>query len=374
MPSKLTTVEFAHQLDNTGAKVVLSHPAKLDIVLEAAESLRFPRNRIFQFSDTKQADRHGVKDWSALLASPDSVSSWTWPELTAQEARTTVATVNYSSGTTGLPKGVRISHANLIANVEQSTVVHFEGVDTSKPDNWVGFLPLYHAFGQLWTILMASRLRAPNYILSAFSFEGFFSAVQRYRPRFLQVVPPIIVMLAKRPDAKNYDISSVEWILCGAAPLKQELQNEVSQRFNLQIKQGWGMTEVTCGGISTPNSVQDRTGSVGKLLPGTEAKLLDEKGGFAEVGEPGELFVRGPQVCLGYWRNEEASRETLSSDGWLKTGDVAVHDPKSDLFWIVDRKKELIKVNGLQVAPAELEALLLENDDVADAAVVGITV
>lgn len=365
--------EFAHQLDNTGAKVVLAHPGKLDIVVEAAESLRFPRDRIFQFADTAQPDRHGVKDWSNLLAAPEDVTSWKWPELTPQEARTTVATVNYSSGTTGLPKGVRISHANLIANVEQSTKVHFDGVDTSKPDNWVGFLPLYHAFGQLWTILLASRHRAPNYILTAFSFEGFFSAVQRYRPRFLQVVPPIIVMLAKRPDAKNYDISSVEWILCGAAPLKLELQNEVSKRFNIHIKQGWGMTEVTCGGITMPNYSDDRTGSIGVLLPSTEAKLLDEAGSIAAVGEPGELYVRGPQVCLGYWRNEQATKETLSSDGWLKTGDVAVYEPKNKHFWIVDRKKELIKVNGLQVAPAELEALLLENDDVADAAAVGIT-
>jgi acyl-coenzyme A synthetase/AMP-(fatty) acid ligase len=143
-------------------------------------------------------------------------------------------------------------------------------------------------------------------------------------------------------------------------------------RFNVVIAQDWGMTETTCAGIMIPGTMVDETGSIGYLLPNTQAMLVDEDGKEV-IGEgPGELWVRGPQMLLGYWQNEQATKESTTEEGWFKTGDVAVC--KEGKFWIVDRKKELIKVNGLQVAPAELEAVLLEHPDVADAAVVGITV
>ena len=180
-------------------------------------------------------------------------------------------------------------------------------------------------------------------------------------------------MLAKRPEVAKYDISSITSILVGAAPLKSDLQNEVMKRFNIVVIQGWGMTETTCVGIMIPGNTKDLTGSIGYLIPNTEAQLLDEDGKEVTAdGEPGELWLRGPQILLEYWRNPEATKESKTRDGWFKTGDVAVR--KDQTWWIVDRKKELIKVNGLQVAPAELEATLLENEDVADAAVVGIVV
>lgn len=206
-------------------------------------------------------------------------------------------------------------------------------------------------------------------------------------------------MLSKRPETAKYDLSSVTDVLCGAAPLSKELQNECMRRFGMQINQGWGMTEVTCGAIHVPGGVNDDSGSVGQLDPNTECKLLDDDGKEVGAGEPGEMYVRGPQVCLRYWRNEEATRESIDGEGWLRTGDVAVVN-KGGWFWIVDRKKvffpffsfslfplpftilsltsipsvkELIKVNALQVAPAELEAVLLEHEHIADAAVVGIT-
>ena len=177
-------------------------------------------------------------------------------------------------------------------------------------------------------------------------------------------------MLAKRPETAGYDLSSLKGMLCGAAPLSRELQNLISRTFNVEVKQGWGMTEVTCGSIiqRTPSD----SGTVGELIPNTECKLLDDDGSEVSYDTPGEVFIRAPNVCLGYFKNDVATKEALSSDGWLKTGDVAIVN-KGGLFWIVDRKKELIKVNALQVAPAELEAVLLEHDDIADAAVVGIT-
>lgn len=178
-------------------------------------------------------------------------------------------------------------------------------------------------------------------------------------------------MLDKRPETSKYDLSSVENILCGAAPLSRELQNTIQRKFNLNVVQGWGMTEVTCGAIHVPGGRTDDSGSVGMLDPNCECKVLDDDGNLVGPGQPGEMHVRGPNICLGYWKNEQATRESLTADGWLKSGDVVV--VRDNSFWIVDRKKELIKVNALQVAPAELEAVLLEHDAIADAGVVGIT-
>ncbi|KAH6663262.1 4-coumarate-CoA ligase [Plectosphaerella plurivora] len=372
-----TASELQHQMENTAAKLVLTHPSKLADVLTAADAAGLPRNRIFQFSDTHCLASHAVPDWGAMLAPPDEAASYQWPALSPSEAATTIATINYSSGTTGLPKGVCVSHRNLLANVEQTVVMRYAGrpfaPDDHPPERWVGFLPLYHAYGQLYTMLMAIRLKVPVYIMREFRYDDFLAAIARYRITSLQVAPPILVMLAKRPETARHDLSSVRDVLCGAAPLSRDLQNECQRRFNLQINQGWGMTEVTCGALHVPGGVRDDTGSVGQLDPNSECRLVDDDGRDAGIGQPGEMLVRGPQVCLGYWRNEAATRECLDADGWLRTGDVAVCDDKG-YFWIVDRKKELIKVNALQVAPAELEAILLENEHIADAAAVGITV
>jgi 4-coumarate--CoA ligase len=224
--------------------------------------------------------------------------------------------------------------------------------------------------GQLYHCLIATKLGIPVYIMKKFAYEEFLHVIQTYRITHLQVAPPILIMLDKRPETWKYNLRSLENILCGAAPLSKELQNTIKRRFNVNVVQGWGMTEVTCGAIHVPGGRHDDSGSVGLLDPNCECKLLDDDGVPVEPGQPGEMYVRGPNICLGYWRNEQATKESLDKEGWLKTGDVAI--VRGDSFWIVDRKKELIKVNALQVAPAELEAVLLEHDDIADAGVVGI--
>ncbi|TIC90915.1 putative 4-coumarate--CoA ligase 3 [Colletotrichum higginsianum] len=372
-----TVPELVHQMTNTAAKVVLAHPAYIKRILEAVDKSNIPRSRVFQFSENENESRDGVPDWRQMLGSPTQADSYRWPELDAEESTRTIATINYSSGTTGLPKGVCVSHYNLIANVEQTIFMRYAEKPYSfarRPqERWIGFLPLYHAYGQLYAILMAMRLSIPIYVMKEFRYEDFLFAVSKFRITTLQVAPPVLVMLSKRPETARYDLSSVKEMLCGAAPLSRELQNECQRRFSMQINQGWGMTEVTCGGIVVPGGVKDDNGSVGKLIPNCECKLIDDEGKEVGFGQPGELCIRGPNICLGYWRNETATRETLDQDGWLKTGDVAVCNEEG-YFWIVDRKKELIKVNALQVAPAELEAVLLENEHVADAAVVGIAI
>lgn len=331
-----------HQIKNTESKVILAHPTMVETALAAAAKAGVPSSRIFQFSDSFSSPIQGVKDWTTVVATVDEGERYVWNKLTAVQSRTTVATINYSSGTTGPPKGVCISHYNLIANVEQTIYMRFlekPYTHATRPqERWIGFLPLYHAYGQLYTILMAVKLKVPVYVMKQFVYRDFLQAVQDYKITTLQIAPPILVMLAKRPETSEFDISSVQDVLCGAAPLSKELQNECMARFGFNIAQGWGMTEVTCGAIHLPGGRRDDTGSVGELDPNCECMLLDDDGREVGIGEPGELYIRGPNVCLGYWKNDTATAESISPDKWLRTGDVGVIDGTGS-FWIVDRKK-----------------------------------
>jgi 4-coumarate--CoA ligase len=264
-----------------------------------------------------------------------------------------------------------ISHQNVIANCEQSIFMRDREQSyspSSHPEErWLGFLPLYHAYGQLWSIVAAARTLSPCYFMRVFNYAKFLENIQN-GVTHIQTAPPVLVMLAKRPETKNYDLSSLKNILCGAAPLSKELQNEVSERLHLKVVQTWGMTEVTCSSLHVPGGRDDRSGSVGYIDPNCSMKLIDDVGKEVGPNQRGEIHVKGPNICMGYWRNERATQETFDDEGFLKTGDVAVRDEEGR-HWIVDRKKELIKVKGFQVAPAELEALLLEHEHVADAAV-----
>ncbi|KAK5003756.1 hypothetical protein LTR28_009779, partial [Elasticomyces elasticus] len=372
--------ETVFQIQNTGARLILVEPAFIKTVLEAADKAGFPRERIFLFSDVECEPIEGVQDWRSMIGSVQASQNWQWRRMSPEESKTRTAVLNYSSGTTGLPKGVMISHQNVIANVEQSLFMRDleQPYHPSQPnpqpkpaERWLGFLPLYHAYGQLWSITAAAKTLTPCFFMRAFNFAKFLQHIQTHRVTHIQTAPPVLVMLAKRPETQSYDLGSLVNILCGAAPLSKELQNEVSARCGLKVVQTWGMTEVTCSCLHVPGGIDDRSGSVGHIDPNSEMKLLSDEGVEVGAGERGEIHVRGPNVCLGYWRNEAATRDSFDAEGFLRTGDVAVRDERG-WYWIVDRKKELIKVKGFQVPPAELEAVLLEHDHVADAAVVAL--
>ena len=393
-------VELAYQIQDLSPRIILVHPGLVKTAQSAAKIAGLPRERLYRFDDEAIGSHDGVQDWRSFLGTPQEAEKYQWKKLDPEASKRTLATVNFSSGTTGLPKGVMITHQNMIANVEQTIFMRSLGkdADAQPQQRWIGLLPLYHAYGQLYTCLMATKCSIPVFIMKSFVFEEFLRVIETHRITHLHLVPPILIMLSKRPETAKYDLSSITQLGAGAAPMSSELQNICAKRFKMNVSQGWGMTELTCGGLMSPPAVEDPTGSVGILLPNCEAKLLDENGREVGPNERGELYFRGPNASPGYWRNKEATKQSMLPDGWLRTGDVATYDERGR-FWIVDRLKvrgsdssavqglsptklfaditnrqELIKVNGLQVAPAELEAVLLQHDDIADVAVAGITI
>ncbi|KAK3070047.1 hypothetical protein LTS18_000155, partial [Coniosporium uncinatum] len=240
---------------------------------------------------------------------------------------------------------------------------------------------MYHAMGQSIFCVSAPLQEIPIYIMAKFDFFKMLEYVQRYKITGLALVPPVVVAIAKRPEVRRFDLSSVERIASGAAPLGREICAEVEKLWKdmgwgplegVNVKQGWGMTEITCTALSWHPEEHSESFSVGELVPNSMAKIMaEDETHEVPRGERGEIWIKAPNVMKGYWRKPEATRETLTEDGWLKTGDIAYVDERGR-FYIVDRKKELIKVKGNQVAPAELEALLYEHPAVADAAVIGV--
>ena len=348
--------ELAHQLSDSGARYLLTIPQLMESASAAAEKAGV--EEVFVFGEAE-----GATPFASLLAPAGDP-----PDLGDLDPSEALAALPYSSGTTGFPKGVMLTHRNLVANVEQ-----FDGIDDGTADDvLIGILPFFHIYGM--TVIANAALRGGSTVVTMprFDLEQFLQLIQDHKVTKGYVVPPILVALAKHPVVDQYDLSSLVRLTSGAAPLGQELAAAVAARLGCEVRQGYGMTETSPVTHMVPTSRTDWTkyGSVGPLIPGVEAKIIDvETGDEVADGERGELCIRGANVMKGYFHNEEATAQTIDADGWLHTGDVAVVDADGD-FFIVDRVKELIKYKGYQVPPAELEALLLGHDAIADAAVI----
>jgi acyl-CoA synthetase (AMP-forming)/AMP-acid ligase II len=343
-----TAPEISHQLADSGARLLVTIPAFLGTARAAAPDME----------TVVIGEAEGATPLAALMGEPLT-------EQVPVDAAANVVVLPYSSGTTGLPKGVRLTHRNLVANVDQCLVVI-----GCNPDEWsVGFLPFFHIYGQ--TVLMNMHLAAGAGVVTMprFDLELFLTLVAKHRTPTLFCAPPVAVALAKHPMVAGFDLSGVERFFSGAAPLGGEVADAVATRVGCISVQGYGMTEMSPVSHAMPRGLT-RTGSVGKMTPSTEMRIVRD-GQDVGLDEPGELWVRGPQVMAGYHNRPEATAATLTEDGWLKTGDLAEVDADGFVY-IRDRLKELIKVKGFQVAPAEVEAALLTCPLVKDAAVKGV--
>ncbi|MEK6277645.1 MAG: 4-coumarate--CoA ligase family protein [Actinomycetota bacterium] len=350
-----TANELAHQLTNSRARMVVTVAPFLEAAREAAE--RVGVDEVFVVGE---AD--GATPFTELLGDPAAAPA---PDI---DPASDLAVLPYSSGTTGLPKGVMLTHRNLVANLSQVQVAF----PIEPNDTLIGVLPFFHIYGM--TVIMNQGLRAGATIITMprFDLEQFLELLERHSVTKAYVVPPIALALAKHPAVEDRDLSAIQTIMSGAAPLGAELAERVASRVGCTVIQGYGLTETSPVTHLIRPSGENRPGKIGQALPGTECRVVDpESGDDVAEGERGELWIRGPQVMSGYLNNPEATAGTIDDDGWLHTGDVATVDADG-YFEIVDRLKELIKYKGYQVPPAELEALIITHPAVSDVAVIGV--
>lgn len=346
--------EFAFQFGDAKAKLAVTIQLFLDNVNKAAEQTGVEEVFVLGGGD-------GGTDFMSLFGEPFT------DEVDIDPAND-VAVLPYSSGTTGLPKGVMLTHRNLVANLAQ--ILPISDMEPGT-ESGVAVLPFFHIYGMQVLMNAGLRMGVTGVTVPRFDLEQFLELNQRYKATRSYVVPPIILALAKHPMVDNYDLSNMFQIVSGAAPLGADLAAAASERIGCEVVQGYGLTETSPVTHLTPPG-KYRAGTVGVLVPNTQMRLVDpETGEDQGVGGEGEIWIRGPQVMKGYLNNREASAATLDNDGWLHTGDVGTVD-EDGYVSITDRLKELIKYKGFQVPPAELEALLLTNPKIADAAVIGI--
>jgi acyl-CoA synthetase (AMP-forming)/AMP-acid ligase II len=349
-----TVEELTFQLNDSGAKYLLTTPHFIEKAREAVAQSGV--KEIFALGEAE-----GATQFASLLE-----SSGPAPDVRINPREDLVA-LPYSSGTTGLPKGVMLTHYNIVANLRQT-----EGAEALPEDEvLVAVLPFFHIYGMVIILSQGLYRGATLVTMARFELEEFLRVLQDYRVTRAYVVPPIVLAMAKHPVVAKYDLSRLRAIACGAAPLGKDVASACAERLGPVVRQGYGLTEASPLTHFTPMNLDKiNRGTSGQPVPNTECKIVDVGTG-EELGpnQEGEIWIRGPQVMRGYLNRPEDTAITIDADGWLHTGDVGYAD-EDGFFYIVDRVKELIKYKGLQVAPAELEAVLLTHPAVADAAVV----
>ncbi len=358
-----TAEEIENQLRDSGARTLFTVSALLPQASIAATAAGIAPEDVIVIDGAQ-----GHTSLSELLAMNASAPSVHF------DPATHLAVLPYSSGTTGRPKGVMLTHRNLVANVAQSV----PNVGVVPSDRVLAVLPFFHIYGMTVLLNLALERRASLVTMPRFDLAEFLRCIAEYRCSYLFIAPPIAVALAKHPLIDRYDLSSVDTVFSGAAPLDGALGKAVADRIHARMRQGYGMTEMSPVSHAIP---LDWDGvpldSVGPAIPNLESKLIDPLTGeeieIPAEGEsaPGELLCRGPNIMVGYLNNEKATAEVLEPDGFLHTGDIATANAQG-VVTIIDRLKELIKYKGYQVAPAVLEALLLSHPQIADAAVIGV--
>ncbi|KAL9934085.1 hypothetical protein V8E36_007167 [Tilletia maclaganii] len=385
-PNSLDWVIVAMALQFIGCQTVLINPAYTEQELQHAFKLTQPKavfcgsEQVTKLRMARLADRMIVlleRDprrefprWQSFVAPErDAVQAWSGPLRSVRDT----AYLVFSSGTTGLPKAVELTHRNIVSMVRYITSTpdtRQGGVMYKDGSRLISILPFFHCFSLVKNLHTALATRSTLYSLARFSPRTFSAVVSDAGIEIAHLVPPVCLALTKKPKhANKRAFRSVRFCSSGGAPLDVELQQRLQDQIGVPVLQSWGMTETTvgCMGVDLDSPV----GSVGKLMPGVEARLVDAEGRDVPRGERGELWIRAANVTKGYFRDAEATAATITKDGWLKTGDVGVID-QNDCFTMVDRVKELIKYKAFSVAPAELEGVITAHPKIAAAGVVGI--
>lgn len=386
-------MELTHQLRDSNAKAVVTHYSNIESVKKACRAVGISEDHIIILGDTKDPTGR-FKHWTNVR----NLSNTARYAARKIDPRKDAAFLVYSSGTTGKPKGVKLSHYNITSNILQLQVAEnhnltWDGSQTSRDiplpepgkggDKVLACLPFFHIYGL--TVLVHSPVYSgvTTVVLSKFDIDTWCHLVQKHSITYSYIVPPIVLHLAKHPAVSSYDLSSLRMTQSGAAPLTRELIEQVYKRVGVRIKQGYGLSETSpCLYQGSWNAWDIDIGSVGALLPNLQVKICEPFDSSSSdlatstprelgPGEVGELHVKGPNVFSGYHGNLKASAECLSDDGWFRTGDVGHINERGNLF-ITDRVKELIKYKGFQVPPAELEGYLHDYPGVIDCAVVGV--
>ncbi|KAF2090520.1 4-coumarate-CoA ligase-like protein [Saccharata proteae CBS 121410] len=361
-----TAEELAFQLKDSGAKALVTQLPFIATATKAAKMAGIPENRIIVMGDARDAEGR-VKHFTSIR-NISGVSRFRRAKINPAED---LAFLVYSSGTTGHPKGVMLTHRNIVANVLMNS--DREGNMLSPKDKILAFLPFFHIYGLTCMVHHSMVVGFQLVVMEKFELERFCQIVQNHKISFVYIVPPVVLMLSKNPIAEKYDLSSIRMTNSGAAPLTHEIVSALWDKLKIPVKQGYGLSETSPTTHTQEWSDWDKSiGSVGRLLPNQTAKYMAEDGETeVPVGETGELWIKGPNVFKGYHNNPAGTANALTTDGYFKTGDVG-HQDKEGNFFITDRVKELIKYKGFQVPPAELEGLLVSHPSVVDVAVIGI--
>ncbi|KAJ2401311.1 hypothetical protein GGI23_001478 [Coemansia sp. RSA 2559] len=367
-----TPSELAHQLADSQCKAVIVGDDAMSTVAEALKLVPQNVEHVLMMDETKSLCSQSI--FEIMDAEEEDPFSDSGSDIGSAPAY-----LCYSSGTTGKPKGVLLTHRNMVANAMQinglkrldepldaDSVAAKQGYDT-----FLGLAPFCHAYGLSYVLHSSVSLGGKIVIMPSYSFDKFLGAVAAYRITFGYLVPPIVCALSKDPRVAEYDLSSMHTILSGGAALSPSLIETTEERLHgVRIIQGYGMTEM-CPAITMLATCHRNPFSIGILMPSCEAKVVDNENNEIDPTESGELCFKGPNVMPGYLNNQAATEDIFDSDGFLHTGDIG-HIDAAGFFYITDRKKEIIKYKGFQVSPSELESILAEHPDIEDAAVMSV--
>lgn len=380
-----TERELAYQMKDSGAKfivcldILLPRVSKVKeetdlehiIVTRIADYLPFPKNLIYPFIQKREynivvkvEETDDTHVWKNVIA--NSPAEYQEVEIDPEED---LALLQYTGGTTGFPKGVMLTHYNLVANVQMAKA----WISKAERDKEVvlGVLPFFHVYGMTTVMNLSIMYGAKMILLPRFDAGQVLKTIQKHKPTLFPGAPTIYIGLLNHPDFEKYDLSSIKACISGSASLPLEVQEQFEKRTNGKIVEGYGLTESSPVTHANPIWGRRVNGSIGIPWPDTDAKIV--KNGTLEevpVGEIGEIAVKGPQVMKGYWNNPEATEEVLK-DGWLLTGDMGKMD-EDGYFYVVDRKKDVIIAGGFNIYPREIEEVLFEHPDIAEAAVIGV--